>query len=1680
MVRITVDAMADGSATVRAELDDDQVVTAAGAVVAVAAGEHLATITDGMITVEGDGQRGSRTPRRGRVDIAKFPTHQPLVDALRATAGQVRLTVRHAASAPALLPAWSLLTERKADAPPPLPPATTAEEENRLEAAADASARCGHSPGTDTSSTRSPSHRPTAVPLPDDVLGPGQPLPQVLRRRFQGPLDVDLTEVRVHDGPRAHATAAGIDALAFTVGRDIALGPNAPRLDSHQGLHLIGHELAHVAQQARGTGVGLVQRQSNTNTFHPADIDPATPDDSRFEDGVDPHAEEKNIDWSGRLRLLERAMLRDFDPWTTPHAYANRVLRAQGVLRANGVARVEDATLGADGIFGPRTFLALLRVARDPDHPARATIQGLGFNLEQVTLAGRSEEAALAILHPAEVRLHTNIEIYGESATRYYDRFYSMKTSEDRSAFDNTLFGGEPPKDLRAQDRVQILQRLYGTAEQRLQGTLEVVVAQRDFLSTQLDSARAVGRDTRRGVANGYYFEFIATSPERTGQLLDDLDLRQSVTRAGKRLDEASRTDLVAALNLLGTQSGGPRPDAHEVAGMIVAIYLPVPDSTRVRAIAATVLAERAEREQAAQEANAANNREVARQRADRIMAILDDDQTNHLILDAQLQDELERASRERMFFDDVLDVLVQHGRMEALFERTEGLGGTGPIGLLVRAARAGRYQNHARVLHAQQLLIDRTGGLRRHKYVLGTTPRDGVVLLDGSTRVDVGRVTGDVDDLYLRDEDREQLKPEPQRRMTAALEAESRAYVGNLLAGHEPSRNQEQISKVLIERAKVTANLNLKHDMEDVVWEESVRVLGVRQGADTGDGVQHYEIEYERVQRVRGGALGDPAWDTRPGVEGSRKWASESAFEYDMFWYAYSQSADVMIAAAKIVTLGAVLVVAWEVGVIAALVAAGGGAIPVGLSIGASLAIYWLTHERHTIEGLLLAGVEGYLGALGFRIFAPLGAAAARLVIPATLEEVTFGRAMATWLVRKGVTGAAVGGSLNVASLFMHDLVSAASTGAGFSSLSAYVRSASIGVVLGAAFEIGGSLLLAPLFRNANSSVLARLDDVIVTLNQTQPRLTPGQWMAHAARGVSAARQMFETLMTEVQARGLAMAVAERVAEVGRRWLVGLRVTIHHEVLELAQANISREAVDGLERLIRIGATRLGDDAVATLLQQARRTPQRIDPWLRLLAGIDDAAVEALAGRPNQLRALVDADAAMALAARRTPTEVNRLLGQRFGHVVADLDAFATRLNRLTPTVADAVLGALATRGTGVTPRALLRASELGEALDDQFLGGLERLLQGGTNPVRLDGVLDTLTVEQLGPFVRGAHSAEVTELIQMLELISNFEAGEVGWALQRPVAQAHALLGSLNAQARKAITNVTAAEAQALVAALTPARVNAALGGGTAGALRGSHLRTLRSRWTDRSVTGYLDWAAGDPHKLARVARVAEGFDVLAQRGLMPPTPTTATTILLDSNSSIGINLLIAGTPFTALDLTRQNTINALRRERGLPRYVDPPAGVVPRLEDIIGAGADLRATPTAAAELAAGLAHPGRADLLGRLGGIAPATTHADYAAVLDDLIRTNIGRAKGAVDRTIIADALLTPRPGGGTPVLVTGDKDVVTGLAIRFAYPTRFTPIRNAGTAFDQLTRHPDFSSGYTIQIHGHPLRIVYR
>jgi hypothetical protein len=94
-------------------------------------------------------------------------------------------------------------------------------------------------------------HDHTGVPsLAHEVLSsPGQPLDVQTRAFFEPRFGHSFSRVRVHTDARAEASAQAVNALAYTVGRDVVFGPAQYSPQTLQGRQLLAHELTHVIQQ---------------------------------------------------------------------------------------------------------------------------------------------------------------------------------------------------------------------------------------------------------------------------------------------------------------------------------------------------------------------------------------------------------------------------------------------------------------------------------------------------------------------------------------------------------------------------------------------------------------------------------------------------------------------------------------------------------------------------------------------------------------------------------------------------------------------------------------------------------------------------------------------------------------------------------------------------------------------------------------------------------------------------------------------------------------------------------------------------------------------------------------------------------------------------------------------------------------------------------------------------------------------------------------------------------------------------------------------------------------------------------------------------------------------------------------------------------------------------------------
>jgi Domain of unknown function (DUF4157) len=89
-------------------------------------------------------------------------------------------------------------------------------------------------------------------PIVHEVLrSPGQPL-DVGTQAFMGSrFGHDFSGVRVHTDERAAQSARSVNALAYTVGRDVVFGAGQYAPSTTAGKRLLAHELTHVVQQGR-------------------------------------------------------------------------------------------------------------------------------------------------------------------------------------------------------------------------------------------------------------------------------------------------------------------------------------------------------------------------------------------------------------------------------------------------------------------------------------------------------------------------------------------------------------------------------------------------------------------------------------------------------------------------------------------------------------------------------------------------------------------------------------------------------------------------------------------------------------------------------------------------------------------------------------------------------------------------------------------------------------------------------------------------------------------------------------------------------------------------------------------------------------------------------------------------------------------------------------------------------------------------------------------------------------------------------------------------------------------------------------------------------------------------------------------------------------------------------------
>jgi hypothetical protein len=112
-----------------------------------------------------------------------------------------------------------------------------------------------------------PQHTPASVYAA--IASPGRPLDAATRAYFEPRFGVDLHAVRIHDEPRAIASASDVSARAYTVGTDVVLAEGGYRNNDPMARTLLAHELAHVMQHA--TDRSVLRRYPDCRRLLPSD-----------------------------------------------------------------------------------------------------------------------------------------------------------------------------------------------------------------------------------------------------------------------------------------------------------------------------------------------------------------------------------------------------------------------------------------------------------------------------------------------------------------------------------------------------------------------------------------------------------------------------------------------------------------------------------------------------------------------------------------------------------------------------------------------------------------------------------------------------------------------------------------------------------------------------------------------------------------------------------------------------------------------------------------------------------------------------------------------------------------------------------------------------------------------------------------------------------------------------------------------------------------------------------------------------------------------------------------------------------------------------------------------------------------------------------------------------------------
>lgn len=463
--------------------------------------------------------------------------------------------------------------------------------------------------------------------------------------------------------------------------------------------------------------------------------------------------------------------------------------------------------------------------------------------------------------------------------------------------------------------------------------------------------------------------------------------------------------------------------------------------------------------------------------------------------------------------------------------------------------------------------------------------------------------VMGDVSSTFIVERKASFMRPEPLARLKAAIEEARFELMADIAAGRTATTyTPDTFAVEVVSRAGVKAKIT-DDDFYKATIQRSLRILRVI--ADDREGLPSFTITVQTVDREAGTKAWLPAGDPRD--------FSAPDFEFNMEMQILGKMGEFYEKVGLVLAIAGVILVAWEVGAITLLIQIGGGAWAVGISISVSLAIYIikvaLGYAEWSTEGFLMAAVEGYLGAVGFKIGSLVAGGIGLSVGMGTVRQVWTGIILQKLTV--GVVGGAIGAGLQT---FVRDMVEAVAHDRKFSDPWTYVKKMSLGAAMG----VVGEFVAAPVMKKMLAKGGEAWSDAVDLVRQLKnEQITFAQFTSEMTTGLRGFRAALDSFLNEASATSLTSAFARRVSEALDAWAEASggwgQAIVARRVLELSGVKLTPAASRGVATFVRLSESVSSQESARQLAVVLAEQPAEAVTVLEVLSFMPDADVAQL-----------------------------------------------------------------------------------------------------------------------------------------------------------------------------------------------------------------------------------------------------------------------------------------------------------------------------------------------------------------------------------------------------------------------------------------------------------------------------------